>query len=67
MIARILEQKEAIHRVLMSDRKNKHLCPAWQDLEVLESLHAVFNPLNDFTDSLCSEDKVTICLSLSQS
>ena len=60
MIARILEQKEAIRKVLVTDRKNKHLCPTWQDLDVLESLHAVFNPLNDFTDSLSGEDRVTM-------
>ena len=60
MIARILEQKEAIRRVLVSDSKNKYLCPTWQDLDVLESLHAVFNPLNDFTDSLSGEEKVTM-------
>ena len=66
MIARILEQKEAIRRVLMPDRKNKHLCPTWQDLDVLESLHAVFNSLNDLLIFLVV-NKGLQCLPLSQS
>ena len=60
MINRILEQKSAIQHVLSSDRKTRHLCPTWQDIDVLESLHAVLSPLHDFTDALSGEQRVTI-------
>ena len=54
MICRILEQKDAIRQVLRTDSKSRHLCPSWQDIEVLESLQAAIGPLDDFTDSLCN-------------
>ena len=54
MICRILEQKDAIRQVLRTDSKSRHLCPSWQDIEVLESLQA------DFTDSLLGENCVTV-------
>ena len=37
MIARILEQEEAIRRVLSSDRKTASLSLTWQDKDVLEN------------------------------
>ena len=60
MINRILEQKSAIQHALSSDRKTCHLCPTWQDIDVLESLHAVLSPFHDFTDALSGEQCVTI-------
>ena len=60
MIERVLEQKEALRRVLLADPKTKHLSPTWQDLDVVESLEAIISPLFDFTDSLCGEQLVTV-------
>ena len=54
MICRILEQKDAIRQVLRTDSKSRHLCPSWQDIEVLESLQA------HFTDSLLGENCATV-------
>ena len=38
MTGRILEQEACIRQVLATDRKNAHLIPTWQDLDVLESM-----------------------------
>ena len=60
MIDRILEQEACIRQVLVVDRKNAHLIPTWQDLEVLESMKAALGQLDDFTDMLSGEQKVTV-------
>lgn len=60
MVHRILEQKDAIRQVLRADPKTRHLCPTWQDIDVLESLEAAMGTLNDFTDSLSGENSVTV-------
>ena len=60
MIDHILEQKDAIKQILHADSRTCHLCPTWQDMDVLESLQAGMGPLNDFTDSLSSESCVTV-------
>ena len=39
MIAKILEQEEAIRCVLSSDRKTASLSLTWQDKDVLESMN----------------------------
>ena len=57
MIDRILEQEACIRQVLTVDRKNAHLIPTWQDLDVLESMKAALGQLDDFTDMLCSEKR----------
>ena len=59
MVERILEQEPAIRQVLGPDRKCSHLIPTWQDVEVLQSIHAVLSPLADFTDILSDEECVT--------
>ena len=59
MINTILEQKDAIHQVLRSDNKCRHLCLTWQDLDVLESITKALGPLDEFTDALSSETEVT--------
>ena len=41
MIATILEQEEAIRRVLRSDRKTASSSLTWQDKDVLESMNKV--------------------------
>ena len=60
MVERIVEQKQAIHQVLSQDRKSSHLLPKWQDIEVLEALNAVLDPLATFTDTLSGETQVTV-------
>ena len=59
MVERILEQEPAIRQVLGPDRKCSHLIPTWQDVEVLQSIHAVLSPLADFTDMLSGEERIT--------
>ena len=59
MVERILEQESAIQQVLGPDRRCSHLIPTWQDVEVLQSIHAVLSPLADFTDMLSGEERVT--------
>ncbi|XP_057183056.1 E3 SUMO-protein ligase ZBED1-like [Triplophysa rosa] len=60
MIARVLEQQNALSKVLSADRKVRHLLPTWQDLEVLESVNKALSPLQDFTDALSGERYVSI-------
>ena len=60
MIGRFLEQEKALRQVLSNDRKTAHLVPTWQDIEVLESVHAALGPLADFTDMLSGEERVTL-------
>ena len=48
MIDCILEQKDAIKQILRADSRTRHLCPTWQDMDVLESLQAGMGPLNDY-------------------
>lgn len=60
MIARVLEQQNALSKVLSADRKVRHLLPTWQDLEILESVNKALSPLQDFTDALSGERYVSI-------
>lgn len=60
MIARVLEQSQALSQVLYEDRKMRHLVPTWQDTEVLESVSATLHPLQDFTDALSGESYVSV-------
>ena len=60
MIARILEQEEAIRRVLSSDRKTASLSLTWQDKDVLESMNKVLSRLSSLTDILSGDSYVTI-------
>ncbi|XP_043091960.1 E3 SUMO-protein ligase ZBED1-like [Puntigrus tetrazona] len=60
MIARVLEQQNALSKVLSTDRKVQHLLLSWQDLEVLESVNKALSPLKDFTDALSGESYVSI-------
>ncbi|KAK7934198.1 hypothetical protein WMY93_005094 [Mugilogobius chulae] len=60
MIERVLEQQKAIQQVLSADRKQRHLVPTWQDIEVLESISKALGPLLEFTDALSGEQQVTV-------
>lgn len=60
MVERILEQEQAIARVLVSDRKHQHLILKWQDKDVLTSLQESLKPVADFTDILSGERYVTV-------
>ena len=60
MIDQILEQEDCIQQVLTVECKNAHLIPTWLDLDVLESMKAALGQLDDFTDMLSGEQKVTV-------
>ncbi len=65
----MLEQEKAIAKVL-SEKKNffyqlikkkqRHLAPSWQDIDVLESVCKALNPLADFTDALSGEEYASV-------
>lgn len=59
MVARVLEQQKAITEVLSSDKNNRHLIPTWQDINVLESMHAALTLLRKFTGYLSGKSYVT--------
>ena len=60
MVARILEQEEAICRVLSMDRKRASLNLTWQDKDVLQSMNQVLSKLSELTDILSVEKYVTV-------
>ena len=49
-----------MRQVLAADHKNSHLIPTWQNFDVLELMQAALGPLEDFTDMLPGEEKVTV-------
>ena len=59
MLARLLEQQQAITCVLSSDRKASHLIPSWQDQDVWNAIDEALSPLADFTDIMSGEKNVT--------
>lgn len=59
MVKRIKEQIDAIRTVLSNDRKASHLVPTWQDSDVIDSLIAAIEPLEEITDLLSGEKRVT--------
>ena len=60
MIARILEQQQAICGVLAEDRGHWHCMPSPHDFTVLEAVSSVLQPLQVFTDALSGEKNVTV-------
>ena len=60
MVARIIEQQQAICAVLAEDRKNWHRMPSDADFSVLETIYTVLKPLSTLTDALSGEKQVTI-------
>ena len=60
MIERLLEQEEAVSRVLAADKKCLHLVPTSQTLGVLTSINKAVKPLQEFTDALSGESYVTV-------
>lgn len=54
------QKPSAITEVLSSGKKNRHLIPMWQNIDILESIHAALTPLLEFTDSLSGESYVTV-------
>ena len=60
MLARILEQQEAVCAVLAEDRKNWHLMPSDLEFTILEAVASVLKPLHVFTDALAGEKNITI-------
>ena len=60
MIARLLEQEEAVQAVLSSDRKTGHLIATWQDTHVWESLHKELSSLDELTDFLSGDSHIIV-------
>ena len=60
MVTRVLEQESAIRVVIGADRKQSHLVPTWQDVDVLKSIHSALSPLLSLTDILSGEHNVTV-------
>uniref|UniRef100_A0A0K2TA40 Zinc finger BED domaincontaining protein 1like [Maylandia zebra] n=1 Tax=Lepeophtheirus salmonis TaxID=72036 RepID=A0A0K2TA40_LEPSM len=60
MINRILEQEKALHEVLSEDKDTKYLILGHHDLNVLESVCKVLEPLLEFTDALSGEGYVCV-------
>ena len=61
MLARILEQQQAICAVLAEDRnKIGTACHLINDLTTLEAISSVLKPLSTFTDALADEKVVTV-------
>uniref|UniRef100_UPI003AAD5237 E3 SUMO-protein ligase ZBED1-like n=1 Tax=Centroberyx gerrardi TaxID=166262 RepID=UPI003AAD5237 len=58
MIERMLEQRQAINRVLTDDRK-ANVSITWQDEDVLQSVNKALKPVSEFTDILSGENYVT--------
>ncbi|XP_060774010.1 zinc finger BED domain-containing protein 4-like [Neoarius graeffei] len=61
MVERILEQAQAIKRVLAEDKSRRPLPQlTWQDISVLESVNKALKPVADFTDILSGENYITV-------
>ena len=60
MIARILEQQQAICAVLADDKKNWYRMPSDREFTTLEIVSQVLQPLSVFTDALSGESQVTV-------
>ena len=60
MLARILEQQQAICAVIANDCKNWHRMPSDHDFTTLEAISSVLKPSSIFTDALASEKVVTV-------
>ena len=60
VIARILEQQQAICTVLVEDHKHWHHMPSDHEFSTLEAVSSVLQPLSTFTDVLSGEKNVTV-------
>ena len=64
MVKRVLEQQEAITRVLRrTSERSKNIGPnmlSWQDVMVLEVIDKTLTPLAEFTDALSGEQYVSV-------
>lgn len=60
MVARFIEQQQAICAVLAGDRNTWHLMPKDREITVLEEVSQLLGPLHEFTDILASEKQVTL-------
>ena len=60
MIARIVEQQQAISSVLAEDRKNWRKMPTDSEFPILDVVIDVLKPLFYLTDALSGEKQVTV-------
>ena len=59
MLKQIKEQIDAIRITLSNDPKVFNLVPTWQNCDVIEKVIAALDPLEDLTDLLSGEMRVT--------
>ena len=60
MIARMLEQQQALCAVLAEDRKKWHRMPSDSEFSTLEAVSSVLGPLSIFTDAYLRNKNVTV-------
>ncbi|XP_056443189.1 zinc finger BED domain-containing protein 4-like [Gadus chalcogrammus] len=60
MVSRFLEQQQPVSSVLADDRSSWALMPKEHHVTILENLRQLLSPLNDFTDALAPEKRVTM-------
>lgn len=61
MMVRLLEQEDAVRRVLADDSKTSHLLSGWwQDSMVLKDVTGALRDFAELTDALSGETHVTI-------
>lgn len=60
MLERFLSQQQAISATLAAERGVWHLMPKDSDITVIEQVCELLGPLNQFTDALASETRVTL-------
>ena len=60
MLARVVEQQQAISAVLAEDKKDWHRMPTDSDFTIFESVIEVLKPLSFLTDALSGEKQVTV-------
>lgn len=60
MVARIIEQQQAICTVLLEDSKDRYRMPSDSEFSVMEAIVKVLEPLSYFTDALSGEKHVTV-------
>ena len=59
MLEHLIEQMEAVCVVLAQDQKVSHLVPQWQDCDVISAVFAAIEPLQEITDILSGEQRIT--------
>ena len=62
MIARYLEQEEAVRQVISKDRKVSHLVISWKSVDALREVNAALSPLRDLTNVLSGDKYISVSM-----